>query len=275
MKLSLIKFSQRDPRWASEKLGTSPVTISDYGCALCALTTIEKYYSMDTDPSRLNTLLIEKGVYASKNLMQWWLVNRVNEFVTLKDWIDCVTKPAPLDKIDTELTAGRPVIVFVDLNPNQPGADHFIVIIGKTEDGHYLAYDMWYPDEDAIFFDARYGDPTKGIFRIMTFNGPVPQPEAPKPTIADLNGQITQWTQHFEDIKEHLRPAGIMPGEGLPEVIGAIDNLIALKKEYTDHLEQDKANLEKPDKEHVGYDFSRKWEVKNWLIEFWKQNSKK
>jgi len=245
MKLPLIKFWQQNPKWASEKLGTSAVTIGGYGCALCALAMIEKYYNFDTDPLKLNQLLIDKSVYAERNLMKWWEINKVNEFVSLKEWIDCLTTPAPLDKIDAELEAGRPVICHVDLNPNQPGPDHFIVIIGKTEDGHYIIFDPWY-DEDSVFFDWRYGDPTKGIFRILAINGPVPQPEAPQPTIADLTGQIDQWVKHFEDIKEHLRPAGIMPGDDLPKVIGTIDELVALKKEYTDYKEADKAQIEKP-----------------------------
>jgi len=276
MKLSLMKFWQQDPKWSSEKLGTSAVTIGGYGCALCALAMIEKYYNFDTDPLKLNQLLIDKSVYAERNLMKWWEINKVNEFVSLKEWIDCLTTPAPLEKIDAELEASRPVICHVDLNPNQPGPDHFIVIIGKTEDGHYIIFDPWY-NEDSVFFDWRYGDPAKGIFRLLLINGPVPQPEAPKPSIADLQGQIDQWAKHFEDVKEHLRPAGVMPGDDLPKIIGTIDQLVALKKEYTDHQAADAAQAEKPQSEPSNEQFLTQFIFWNFIIKFFskKEVSKK
>jgi hypothetical protein len=243
MKLKIEKVSQRG---YSEKLGTSAVTIDAFGCALASLTMVENYFGFKVGILELNNLLIEKGVYANRNLMQWWSIQKVNEFVTLKDWIDCVTTPAPIKKIEEALTAGLPVILHVDLNPNQPGADHFIVCIGMTEDKHLICLDPWYKDEDAIFFDARYGDPTRGIFRIMIFNGPVTAPEAPKPSVSDLNGQIDQYQKHLEDIKEHLRPAGIAAGDDFPKIIGSIDELVSLKNEYAKHLEKDKAEAEKP-----------------------------
>jgi hypothetical protein len=243
MKLTFKKVSQRGYQ---EKLGTSSVTIDQYGCALACLTMCENYFGFNVDILTLNNLLIEKGVYANRNLMQWWSIQKANEFVSLKEWIDCVTTPAPIDKIKGALDAGLPCILHVDLNPNEPGADHFIVCFGYTEDGHLLCYDPWYKDEDAIFFDARYGDPVKGIFRIIILNGPVPSPEPPQPSISDLQGQIAQWQSHFGDIKEHLRPVGIMPGADLPEVIGAIDSLIATKTEYEEHKKADSIVHENP-----------------------------
>lgn len=273
MKLSLIKFSQRDPRWANEKLGTSSLTIGEAGCAVSALATVLKYYNFDTDPSRLNKLCIEKGVYLDRNLMKWWDINKLDEFVKLTDWIDCPTTSAPIKKVDDELNAGRPIICWVDGNPNQPGnQQHFIVIIGKTDDNHYLAYDMWYPDEDAIFFDVRYGEPSRGILGMRLINGPVPQPPEVKPSIKDLEGQIAQWKQHFDDIKEHLRPAGIMPSDDLPTIIGALDGLVAIKKENETLKDQVKSLQEKPHEDsHPGYTFKDKWVVKKWLIEFWRE----
>lgn len=210
MKLNVVKVSQRS---FQEKLGTSVYTIDQSGCNLACHTMLQNYYGNKIDIVSLNNLFKDKGVYFDRNLIDLFKIDKVNEFVKGKEYIDCLTTPAPLKKIDVELTEGRPVIAQVDLNPNQPGPDHFILIIGKTEDNHYLAYDPWFKDEDAIFFDARYGDPAKGIFGLRLVTGPVPQPEAIKPSITDLQGQVTQWTQNFEDIKDHLRPVGIMPGD--------------------------------------------------------------
>lgn len=99
-------------------------------------------------------------------------------------------------------------------------------------------------------------------------------PPAPDPRVIELEGQNTQWTQHFEDIKEHLRPVGIVPGDDLPKIIGAIDGLVAKKNEYEDHLKQDKLNTEIPDQSHLGYVFAGKWDVSKYLIEFWKREVK-
>ncbi len=268
MKLAVKKVSQRG---YSEKLGTSSVTIDQYGCALACLTMVENYFGFNLDIISLNNLLIEKGIYANRNLMQWWQVNKVNEFVTLKDWIDCVTTPAPINKIEEALTAGLPCILWVDLNPNQPGADHFIVCFGETEDKHLLCYDPWYKDEDAIFFDARYGDPIKGIFRILTFNGPVPQPPEPKPDVEGLKQQIDTLKGQLDDIKDALRPVGVIAGNDVSDVTKSIVELISIKKQYNDHIEQDEANLEKPDKAHEGFNFSHKWQINGFLIEFWRK----
>lgn len=274
MKLRVIRFSQRDSKWANEKLGTSSVTIDLYGCAIASLAMVEKYFGFDTDPGRLNTLCAEKGVYAQRNLMQWWQVQKVNEFVTLKDWIDCVTTPAPIDKIKSALDSGLPCILHVDLNPNEPGPDHFIVCIGYTEDGHLLCYDPWYDNEDAIFFDARYKDPVKYIFRILIFNGPVPQPEAPKPDIAGLNQQIDTLKGQLDDIKDTLRPAGVVIGNDVSDITKSIVELVSIKNQYNNHLKQDEVNLEKPDKAHEGFNFNRAWKINGFLIEFWKKEVK-
>lgn len=265
MKLKLEKLSQRDPRWINEKLGTSASTLGAEGCVVTCLAMIENYYGFDTDPARLNQLFKDKTVFVERKLVDFNRIERVNEFVKFKERIDCEKTPAPLSKVDLELNEGRPVIVKVDLNPNQEGSDHFIVIIGKTEDGHYLAFDPWYFGEDAIYFDARYGDPVKGIFGMRLINGPVPKVEE-KPNISDLEGQVTAYKQHLEDIKEHLRPAGVMPGDDFPKIIGAIDELVGLKKEYDKHLEEDRARLEEPKPGNEKY--LGQWKITNLIVRF-------
>lgn len=106
---------------------------------------------------------------------------------------------------------------------------------------------------------------------VSGFLRPINLPSLNKPQIIELEGQVMQWKQHFEDLKEHLRLAGVMPGDDLPTIIGAIDGLIAKKQEYEEHLKQDEIDGEKPDETHPGYKYAGKWDVKNWLIEFYKK----
>ena len=100
-------------------------------------------------------------------------------------------------------------------------------------------------------------------------------PPATDPKVVELEGQNIQWQQHFEDIKEHLRPVGVMPGDDLPKIIGAIDGLVAKSAEYKAHLEQDQLNTQIPDQTHEGFEFNGKWNVGKYLIEFWREVSAK
>jgi hypothetical protein len=211
-------------------------------------------------------------VFVNRKLVDFTKIEKVNEFVKFKERIDCETKPAPLGKVDEELNLGKPVIVKVDLNPNEQGSDHFIVIIGKTEDGHYICHDPWYFGEDAIFFDVRYGDPVKGIFGLRLINGPVPKVEDEKPNISDLEGQVTAYKQHLEDIKEHLRPVGVVPGDDFPKIIGAIDELVGLKKEYEEHLRDDQDKLEQPKVTNEKY--LGEWKLLNLITRFFLEEKK-
>jgi hypothetical protein len=46
-------LSQRDPRWASEKLGTSYVTVGRYGCTITCLSMLSEYYKDFKTPRNL------------------------------------------------------------------------------------------------------------------------------------------------------------------------------------------------------------------------------
>jgi hypothetical protein len=270
MKLSVIKFNQRDPKWAGEKLGTSSVTLGGYGCAVTVLAMVECYYGFDTDPSRLNKLLIEKNCYLDRNLMKWWDIYKVNEFVKTTEWIDCPLTPAPIKKVDDELNSGRPVIAWVDINPMEAGdQQHFVVIIGKTEDSHYIINDPWTGEE--YFLDAIYGQPVEAIHGLRIISGPVPQPEPPKPNIDALNQQIDTLKQQQDDIRTALK----LPAQSdISDITRRIVELLGKESEYVEHLKQDETNIEKPDHKHEGYVFDGKWDIGNWLIEFWKKVKK-
>lgn len=271
MKLNVIKISQRGYQ---DKLGTSALTIDQAGCNLACHAMLQNYYGNKIDIVSLNSLFIEKDVYVDRNLIDIFKIQNVNEFIKGKEFINCLTTPAPLKKIDNELTEGRPVIAQVDLNPNQPGPDHFILIFGKTEDGHYICHDPWYKDEDAIFFDARYGDPAKGIFGLRLVSGPVPQPELPKPSIDALTVQVETLKQQIDDVRTALK---LPVMADISDITKRIIELLGKEEEYIKHIEQDLTNVEKPDKEHEGFTFAGKWNVNSvffkGLIEFWKKET--
>lgn len=59
-------LSQRDPRWANIKLGTSSETIGGYGCTITCISMIE-----GTTPDVTNEKLKAVGGYANGNLVIW------------------------------------------------------------------------------------------------------------------------------------------------------------------------------------------------------------
>lgn len=137
-KLELPLYSQKDVRWASDKLGTSSVTIGGYGCLITSAAMVCKFYGKDTDPGRINKDLIRVNGYASSNLLIFDAINRIYPDITV-DWTQYITNPTSA-QIDAVLERGIPVIVQVDYIPNTPALDqHWVVVIGKDSAGYIIA----------------------------------------------------------------------------------------------------------------------------------------
>jgi hypothetical protein len=194
MKLTNLKyFSQADPAWKNIKLGTSTVaTIGSHGCLLCDVASILTYYQKDTNPARLNDDLKRVNGFYQGSLLVYGAVTQIYPDVTI-DWsnyIDCSTESAPLDKIDAILQSKRLVIVKVDFKPATSELnEHWVTIIGKTEDGSYLIMDPI--DGSEQFFQARYGDPARYIFKIVVFNGTPKQEQTAEDKLLDCQTKVT------------------------------------------------------------------------------------
>lgn len=57
-------LSQRDPRWASKKLGDSKLTIGNYGCLLTSLTMLLNYMGYAETPETVNNTLKRIGGFS-------------------------------------------------------------------------------------------------------------------------------------------------------------------------------------------------------------------
>jgi GH25 family lysozyme M1 (1,4-beta-N-acetylmuramidase) len=144
-------FSQKDARWANDKLGTSAVTIGGYGCLVTATAMVCKYFGKDTDPGKLNKALIAVNGYESGNLMRWNSITDIYPDVAT-DWTKFITSPSNAD-IDKCLEAKLPVIVQVDFIPATPILDqHWVVIVGKDA-GDYRIID---PIDGTTTYLSRY-----------------------------------------------------------------------------------------------------------------------
>lgn len=59
-------YSQKDPRWANTRLGSSRLTIGGYGCAITALGILA-----GKTPLEVNQILLDGGGFAQGNLVIW------------------------------------------------------------------------------------------------------------------------------------------------------------------------------------------------------------
>ena len=207
MKLQIEAISQRDVKWGSKKLGTSSVTIGNYGCYLTCLSMLLKYYGHEQDPEALNELFKSNDVYVQGNLVSGWAVNKVYNDIKYEEHYECPDIPCNLSKIDAYLDKGMPVIAKVDFSPTAGVQDHFVLIIGK-ENNSYLIADPW--TGEVYFFEAKYGDPAKNIYGLRLYSGEVKEVEDDKTKIKDLETQVNALSEQLESTSALV---GVLQGD--------------------------------------------------------------
>ena len=198
MKLNVPVLSQRDSRWANEKLGNSNLTIDGYGCVLVSMTMLSLYYGRQIDVPTFNKATIDAKGFKGANY-DWYSIATLFPDIKFTSWKDYPLDPAPIDSIKAQIEAGKPVIVWVDINPNQPGnQQHFVILIGVEGDDFWIN-DPWYGDQ--ILFSRRYVEPTIGILGHSFFSGPVPEDNTQ--TTDDFGLLVKKSTQWNETCKEY------------------------------------------------------------------------
>lgn len=118
--MNITPLSQRDPRWKNKKLGTSNVTIGNYGCFITSIAMV-----LGTTPDIVNNTLKDNGGYYKGNLVIWQKVVELfggDMPVVLAPYDNTVAK--------SYVDRGVPVMVIVDGAPI--GASmHMVVYIGN------------------------------------------------------------------------------------------------------------------------------------------------
>jgi hypothetical protein len=133
-------FSQRDPRWATRRLGScSRATIRSAGCALTSEAMVFKYYGVRVstrvgtgmNPRILNAWLKKHAGYAGGCMMRWGKE---------PGGVRYTGADTSLRHVNKELAAGRPVIA--DVTGPTVASHHFVVIIGRAGKT-YVINDPW------------------------------------------------------------------------------------------------------------------------------------
>lgn len=223
MILPIKPLSQRDSRWASQRLGTvNSTTLGSHGCVVTSMAMLATYYNHPITPSELDNILTDRGLYYDGNLFVNDSITKIFPDIKFDKVVWCETTPAPIDEIKRYLDAGKPAVVAL-INQN---IRHYVLAVGY-EGNQIIVNDPW--QGDTVNINNRWGDSALKILQINFFSGPVPkkkpldtpvQPDAPEP-VTSISGQTK---------------IDLGPDIGILEVQ-------AVKSEIMD-LKRDKRNLE-------------------------------
>jgi Peptidase_C39 like family len=146
--MSLQIFSQRDPKWANQNLGTSDVTIGGYGCIITCLSMAMTYFGVDTNPATLDNNLTDYGGYSSGNMYNFHGIEKVSNLKeTASVFSDCSDSSynAILEFIKEGINNPNKIcIVQIDFVPGTSESDSHYVIVNKVTDRNNIEIiDPW------------------------------------------------------------------------------------------------------------------------------------
>ncbi len=182
-------YAQRDNRWKNDKLGTSSVTVGDFGCAITAIAMMDSAFDPKDpwNPRQVNNYFTQKGGYANKNLVIWSMIERLlpNSDYLGADWTP--NSDAPVGKIRTHLDSGGLALLQVGFG-GDAAKMHFVLAVGYEGDD-IIFMDPWYGPHHR-FSNRRYGLNSAKAINVTHYfsdgipNAPAPRPIAPPPPVA-------------------------------------------------------------------------------------------
>ncbi len=139
---AVTAFSQRDPRWANDRLGDSTYTMATAGCLVTAAASMLVDFGVETDPGRLNQWLRENNGYKDGCLFRFYALARLGA-----DLVQLIRPPAApltgyvLDAVDDDDHAA-----IAEL-PRDAANTHWVRICAGIIDSGFTWYimDPWQP----------------------------------------------------------------------------------------------------------------------------------
>ena len=165
-----MQFSQRDPRWAADLLGSSEITIGKAGCLVTAAATMMADWGVTTDPGRLNAWLRSHGGYVRGNLLTFSTLAGLG--AQCLGYVDCKTVPAPVTRMRDALSARNVVLAAVDWSPGGTVQTHWVRVLALDErDGQVM--DPWQMPGKELVKLSKYlasdWDAARGIFEVALY----------------------------------------------------------------------------------------------------------
>ncbi len=129
---ALPHYCQSDPAWTGGRIGGSGESIGKVGCTLCCVGMAFDHFGLTgSDPTSLNTSLIEKGGYTDRGWIRWDAVSQVSD-----QMVGVTVHGSPSHRqIDEDLESGRLVIAKFYL---PLGIPHWVLICGKDGDDYLI-----------------------------------------------------------------------------------------------------------------------------------------
>lgn len=189
MKLSVPIYGQRD--YTNLYLGNSGLKVSDYGCtSVCCAS------ALGFKPEDFIGKMNSTNGYTSDGLLIWQKAadTRATSY-TGKYWN---TIPADLIWIKDQIKAGKPVLLetrfpgnYSDSQRDNISHQHWVICISED----LIVNDPWFKDE--VFFQGRYGDPTRWIYSAFVFDYKINQNtvNVDKATFENLVNKSTKYDQ--------------------------------------------------------------------------------
>lgn len=152
-------FSQADPQWAGDLLGSTPSSLAAEGCAVASSAMALAARGVDVDPGRLNTFLIQTPEgYTPEGWITWEKAAEFDPAFTSKLLPHYEDDPSYF-LIDWNLIHSNPVIARLR---TPQGITHFVVICGKAG-FDYLVQDPGRGGDRGIYPLKEFGSPIEAI----------------------------------------------------------------------------------------------------------------
>ena len=156
----MLTYSQRDPAWSQQKLGTGKLTIGNVGCLLTCAAGVLTSYCHPINPEQLNQYLINNHGFVDDNLFVFQSLEPLG--AKLGDLIFCPYVDAPLAKIRNALSLGCEIIVEVDSTPGGTIQQHWVRLLDE-----FTISDPWQLPGKTIVPIKHYGLATWTAVRII------------------------------------------------------------------------------------------------------------
>ena len=181
---------QNDEAWKESSLGNSNETIGSWGCLLTSVTMMLNGIGYNETPLTVNEKMKARGGFQGALFIPSVLPYAFPNLV-YKNMEPCESFPAPISRIDTAITAGKPVIVQVDWKKQAGVQTHFVLIKEKKGDD-YVIYDPYRyggdsPEKDVLltqrykYQGQKLESEISAVLWFDTLGIPSQPPEDPEP----------------------------------------------------------------------------------------------
>lgn len=178
-------FSQRDPRWAAQRLGTvDGATIGTVGCYVTSQAESASNYGHNINPGQLDDIFTanesdpyNKGGYVGGDMCWDGMLAKVFSNFHYDGTYHCESVPCDLSKLAPYEAYGKEAIIELDFdhNPSDGVQTHFVRMY-SFNNGDPIVDDPWYGDRQPL--SKRYGtDPAHTIQKVVFYSVDLPQPQ--------------------------------------------------------------------------------------------------